>query len=74
MTNSSLGAAINRLAEVNSVLLNVYDQKCLDYKYDNMITEMRNLSYSTSEGGRQWTYQTCTEFGFFQTSSYQPQV
>lgn len=24
--------------------------------------------------GRQWTYQTCTEFGFFQTSSYQPQI
>lgn len=24
--------------------------------------------------GRQWTYQTCTEFGFYQTSNYKPQV
>lgn len=24
--------------------------------------------------GRQWTYQTCVEFGFFQSSSYQPQI
>lgn len=24
--------------------------------------------------GRQWFYQTCTEFGFFQSSSYKPQV
>lgn len=24
--------------------------------------------------GRQWTYQTCTEFGFFQSSSYIPKI
>uniref|UniRef100_A0A6P7GZ69 Serine protease K12H4.7 n=1 Tax=Diabrotica virgifera virgifera TaxID=50390 RepID=A0A6P7GZ69_DIAVI len=24
--------------------------------------------------GRQWTYQTCTEFGYYQTSSYKPHI
>lgn len=24
--------------------------------------------------GRQWTYQTCTEFGFFQTSTARPKL
>lgn len=73
MTNQTLGSALDRLAEVNRVLLDVYDQKCLDYKYDNMIRQLRNVTWS-NEGARQWTYQTCTEFGFFQTSSYMPQV
>lgn len=27
----------------------------------------------THFAGRQWTYQTCTEFGFFQSSNYTPQ-
>ncbi|XP_019872170.1 putative serine protease K12H4.7 [Aethina tumida] len=76
MTNQSIGPQVHRLAEVNSVLLEAYDQKCLDYKYDNMINELRNISWAgeQAEGGRQWTYQTCTEFGFFQSSTYQPQV
>ena len=31
---------------------------------------MKNTSWDSemSEGGRQWTYQTCAEFGFYQTS------
>ncbi|KAF2879874.1 hypothetical protein ILUMI_26304 [Ignelater luminosus] len=76
MTNQKLGPPVDRLAAVNSLLLSVYDQKCLDYKYDKMIDNMRNGSWDSeiAEGGRQWTYQTCTEFGFFQTSSYTPQV
>nr|XP_022921264.1 putative serine protease K12H4.7 [Onthophagus taurus] len=76
MVNDSIGPQIDRLASVNHLLLNAYDQKCLDYKYSKMIDEMRNISWEaeSSEGGRQWTYQTCTEFGFFQTSTYSPQI
>jgi len=76
MTNQKLGPPIDRLAAVNNLILNAYDQKCVDYKYGKMIDENRNTSWTSevAEGGRQWTYQTCTEFGFFQTSSYTPQV
>ncbi|CAG9854740.1 unnamed protein product [Phyllotreta striolata] len=76
MTNKDLGIEVDRLAAVNNLLLNGSNETCLDYKYDKMISEMRNVSWDAeaSEGGRQWTYQTCTEFGFFQTSSYKPQI
>ncbi|GLV45531.1 uncharacterized protein CBL_02551 [Carabus blaptoides fortunei] len=73
MTDDKLGSSLDRLANINSLLLDTYEQKCLDYKYDKMINELRNVS-TAGEGARQWTYQTCTEFGFFQTSSYLPQV
>ncbi|CAH1101926.1 unnamed protein product [Psylliodes chrysocephalus] len=76
MTDKSLGNEINRLAAVNSLLLQTSNETCLDYKYDNMLDELRNTSWDAeaSEGGRQWTYQTCTEFGFYQTSTYKPQI
>lgn len=73
MTNKSLGPAIDGLAAVNSLMLNVSNQTCLDFKYENMLSELRNTSVD-GDAARQWTYQTCTEFGFYQTSSYQPQV
>lgn len=76
MEDENLRSPIDRLAAINRLLLTTYDQKCLDYTYDNMINTLRNVSWDsiTAEGGRQWTYQTCTEFGFYQTSTYQPQI
>lgn len=53
MVNQTIGAPVTRLAAVNSLLLDTYDQKCLDFKYDNMINELRNISWKseTAEGG-----------------------
>lgn len=69
MLNQTVGAPVARLAEVNRILLVQQKEKCLDYKYDNMVTEMKDTSWSgkAADGTRQWTYQTCTEFGFYQT-------
>ncbi|XP_003742341.1 putative serine protease K12H4.7 [Galendromus occidentalis] len=63
------------LASVNDLLLESTDSKCLDYDYAKFVREMRNVSYSSvaAEGGRQWTYQTCVEFGFFQSSDAEDQ-
>ncbi|XP_045509497.1 putative serine protease K12H4.7 [Colias croceus] len=58
-----------QVGKFNSIILDMSNQTCLDYSYDNMIQELRNMSYSATEGGRQWMYQTCTEFGFYQTST-----
>ncbi|ELT98942.1 hypothetical protein CAPTEDRAFT_229193 [Capitella teleta] len=57
-------------AKVNSLLLDTYKEKCLDVSYNKTVQELREESWKSeaSEGGRQWTYQTCTEFGFYQTS------
>lgn len=53
MDNDTLGQPIDRLAAVNSLILDAYNQSCLDYKYDKMITQYRNVSWDseTSEGG-----------------------
>ena len=71
MCNQTVGPPVTRLAAVNQMILKENKQKCLDYKYDNMIAQMKNVSWSSevAEGGRQWTYQTCAEFGFYQTSN-----
>ncbi|CAG5133617.1 unnamed protein product [Candidula unifasciata] len=70
MTDPSLGDPLQRYAEVNALLLKAYSQDCQDFKYDKMLDSMRATSWnsSASEGGRQWTYQTCTEFAFYQSS------
>ncbi|KAF7490169.1 Putative serine protease K12H4.7 [Sarcoptes scabiei] len=67
---TSYEKAIDRLAEVNQILMKVYETKCLDYKYEKFISKMKVVEFNQTEfpGARQWTYQTCTEFGFFQTS------
>lgn len=54
MVNESQGPPVNRLAAVNNLILKTYDQKCLDFKYDNMISDIRNVTWSheSAEGGK----------------------
>ncbi|OTF76646.1 Serine carboxypeptidase S28-like protein [Euroglyphus maynei] len=59
-----------RFAKVNQILLKSTLQECLEFKYDDYLKKMLVTDFNKTEipGARQWTYQTCTEFGFFQTS------
>lgn len=43
---------------------------CMDISYGNTIAELRNATVDPrgGVGMRQWVYQTCTEFGYFQTT------
>lgn len=61
---------LSKYARVNTLMLDTYGESCLDVNYSDMIQDLRKTSWNSSaaEGGRQWTYQTCTEFGFYQTS------
>jgi hypothetical protein len=70
MLNMSQPDVLQRMADVNNMYLKAYDEPCLDAGYMSMINQLRNTSWSSpaGEGGRQWTYQTCVEFGFFQSS------
>lgn len=71
ITKNNGKQSIHRYAELNAMLLDAYGEKCLDYKYSKMIKNLRDTTWGDEDGAaaRQWTYQTCTEFGFFQTSS-----
>ncbi|XP_067948352.1 putative serine protease K12H4.7 [Watersipora subatra] len=73
--NDSSKTPLENYARVSSFMLETYSQKCLDYKFSNVIDDLSNTSWagSAAEGGRQWTYQTCTEFGYYQTSAYDQQ-
>lgn len=76
LANTTLGGPLERVAEVNNIILTELGETCLDYKYDTMVDSLRNASWESeeAEGTRQWFYQTCTEFGFYQSSSGKPQT
>ncbi len=67
------GAEENSLelfAKVNDLYLSIHGQKCFDSSYESMVDELKKTSWDSEAGvgGRQWTYQTCTEFGWYQSS------
>lgn len=67
---SPMDTSLDRYAAVNKLLLSVSNTTCLSYKYQEYIKAMQKTDWkSANENGRQWFYQTCTEFGFYQTSS-----
>ncbi|KAM4771931.1 putative serine protease K12H4.7 [Rhinophrynus dorsalis] len=70
MADESLGCFYDRYASVIRTILKATDQKCIDASYKKYVDEMRNTCWEgpASGGGRQWMYQTCTEFGFFQST------
>ncbi|XP_053402774.1 putative serine protease F56F10.1 [Mercenaria mercenaria] len=81
MTDFTRGSAIQRYAYVNTLLLKTYSQSCLDFKYTKMIEDMRKTDWNSSGrssgiyvSGRQWMYQTCAEFGWFQSSDCKKQA
>ncbi|CAN7942793.1 unnamed protein product, partial [Ixodes hexagonus] len=41
---------LEKFAAVNSLLLNVTDQKCLDYDYDSFINSLREIEFNSTEG------------------------
>lgn len=47
--------------------------QCTDVSYAGTIAQLANITYDPTQNMRQWTYQTCTEFGYFQTTTSQSQ-
>ncbi|XP_063986366.1 putative serine protease K12H4.7 [Diachasmimorpha longicaudata] len=49
-----------------------YRRQCVDLKYSHFINTYRDTSWESEAATsdmRQWTYQTCTEYGYYQTSN-----
>ena len=40
----------------------------MDLSYQATLDYYNQVEYGDTEGDRQWMYQTCTEFGWYQTS------
>ncbi|KAM6970123.1 thymus-specific serine protease [Aplochiton taeniatus] len=70
MSDVSLGTPYARYAAVARLLMDTFSLKCLDTSYTGNLHDMTNTSWDgpAAGGGRQWVYQTCTEFGFYQST------
>ncbi|XP_024133525.1 thymus-specific serine protease [Oryzias melastigma] len=70
MSDPSLGDPYARYAAVARLLMDTFSLKCLDASFSNYLRDMTNTSWEgpAAGGGRQWVYQTCTEFGFYQST------
>lgn len=44
-------------------------EPCVDVSYKKAIEEMKKIEFDGKVNSRQWTYQTCNEFGYFQTTT-----
>ncbi|XP_073349372.1 thymus-specific serine protease [Pagrus major] len=70
MGDTSLGEPYARYAAVARLMMDTFFRKCLDVSFSTNLRDMTNTSWegSAAGGGRQWVYQTCTEFGFYQST------
>ncbi|XP_014836251.1 PREDICTED: thymus-specific serine protease-like [Poecilia mexicana] len=60
--------AYNRLVKLSQMYHNTSDESCLDVSHEETVKNLMDTSHkSRRRAERQWTYQTCTEFGFYQT-------
>ncbi|XP_014469175.1 PREDICTED: putative serine protease K12H4.7 [Dinoponera quadriceps] len=67
MTATHLGSPLQRLAR-----LVVNSDGCLDMNYENFIAKYREISWDAPAAAtvmRQWCHQTCTEYGYYQTTN-----
>lgn len=68
MTNNSLGTTYNRLILAVKKYMEGMCLPCMDYSYKKSLADLKNTTISpVGVGMRQWYYQTCTEFGYYQT-------
>lgn len=70
MLDTTLGTEMDRFVALNQMYMKLSGLSCQDAAYNTFIKEMQavNWNESAAVGGRQWTYQTCVEFGFFQST------
>ncbi|XP_072126012.1 thymus-specific serine protease isoform X2 [Mobula birostris] len=68
MTNSALSSAYQRLVVLNQGYLKQMSKNCTDNSHQNALELLRSTVVKPfGVGERQWYYQTCAEFGYYQT-------
>jgi len=66
MMNNKSVDALTAYVNVNSLMLEIYQMPCLNVAYSDLVSQTSNNT--PPNDGKSWTYQTCTEFGYFQTT------
>jgi pimeloyl-ACP methyl ester carboxylesterase len=66
MMENQANTPLENYAAVSNFFLSLGNQTCLDTSYKNSVAGLMNLT--DFGGGRSWTYQTCTQTGYFQTT------
>ena len=71
MTDDGIGEAIDRLAAVNDLMLEMNAMECLDHTYQTFLDDISETQWGddVSFVWRPWLWQTCTEFGWYQTTN-----
>ncbi|KAM6959245.1 thymus-specific serine protease [Aplochiton taeniatus] len=60
--------AYHRLVKLAEIYRWTVEESCLSVSYEQTVRELRQTALqSNSNAQRQWLYQACTQFGFFQT-------
>jgi len=70
-TGGDVNDGLNNLKHFRDTVVEITarnNQPCLDISYKKYLSEMTNSSWDAAPSMRQWMYQTCTEFGWFQTA------
>lgn len=69
MTSSNGHSMIQKLADVNTFVGRFFGGGCTGTSYNNFIDGMKQTSFdSPYADSRSWVWQTCTEFGYFQST------
>merc|ERR1711962_718096 len=70
MTDETSASPLERLAVVNSMMLEEAGEPCIMHDYDSFLNIISDIYWSGhGVGYRQWIWQTCTEFGWYQTTN-----
>ncbi|XP_065205164.1 putative serine protease K12H4.7 isoform X2 [Planococcus citri] len=68
--NDDEKSLLERYANVNKEFLKFFNESCTSPKYADFIQYYKEDTYGNdSLSSRLWLYQTCSEYGFYQTSS-----
>nr|XP_032651508.1 thymus-specific serine protease [Chelonoidis abingdonii] len=68
MNDTGLGSPYQRLITVNNGFLESMALPCVENSRQRTLAELRSANLTLSGvGERQWYFQTCTEFGYYQT-------
>ncbi|XP_046391144.1 putative serine protease K12H4.7 [Ischnura elegans] len=69
MTRNDGRTSLERYSSLNTLIMNNLGESCLDTSYNDYIGYLKTTNFGDENFMmRQWMYQTCSEFGFYQTS------
>lgn len=61
-------APYDALVHLNGLFLKSNNLKCADNRWQDMLDQMANTTFDSPVGDmRQWIYQTCSQFGYYQS-------